>query len=212
MIARCSIVLMAVVSVQYFTNTIYELVALIMIKAHMISKLIQIYTREFVNGIKSGRRHIMENKAFRAIILHREIQQILFRFRMLYSNDVLISIAFGAMGVQVLGIYVVVNATRSETQDDDKFQIFFYGWMVIVNMLTVLFVFGKMGAILHQSKVGEKEIKQQTMVMRRTRFMRYFRSCQRLKVNIGPDNFVEPVTPINMESYVILETISLLFL
>lgn len=137
---------------------------------------------------------------FRTAIMYREIQILVTMFNDIHESFTISSTMVVTIILQLVSMYTIVK-TEFTISNIPIIVVFL---LLIINIFMFMFCsLDIMGDVLEVSKgiVGELKLKERTHWLKR-----FHKSCFPLKIKFGASNFVEKITPLNCENFVIVQT------
>lgn len=136
----------------------------------------------------------------------RELQVMTVNYRHLNSNLVIIPYMASGIASEITALYNCIALTMPT-------QMFIFSlWTALVNASTFIFAYGCLADVYQTSLESEQRTICNTNLMKNKWFRRYVRSCPILKISFGSGNFLEAQTPLNIQKFVMDQTVSLLLM
>lgn len=140
----------------------------------------------------------------------RKLQLMLIQYRDLYSRSMLVNISVALMIMEILCIYNSIDSIKNGTVLGGLNIV--YMWCAVALACNVISFFGTLASI-HQTSLDIHQDLRSKREFGSSKWMkRWITSLPVLKVNLGDTNFLEVLTPLTMQDFVIDQTISLLLL
>lgn len=141
----------------------------------------------------------------------RKLQLMLCQYRDIYSHTMLVSIAVCIMVLETACLYNSVDSARKGISIFYGMN-FLYAWCACILSANVIWFFGTLASVYETSKKVNETLKSKREFATKKWFRRWLKSLPVLRVYLGGTNYVEALTPLNMEDFVISQTVSLLLL
>ncbi len=87
-----------------------------------------------------------------------------------------------------------------------------YVWGAMVFFLVIIFVFGILADVYNVSSEVQRKVNGRHDLKRNKWFKRWLKSCPRFKIYFGGSNYFDRLTPLNIQSFAINQTVSLMLL
>jgi len=136
--------------------------------------------------------------------LLREIQILVKMFNCVYKGSIVCCLFFAVCG-EILSLYafiVVGNGLPPERR-------FIYGFAAFDMLLCVMLFYGLLGNIHYLSVSVLNILKSSDAFMSRRVNRKLLRSCPTLNIYLGSANFIERITPLNCQNFVVQRYVDL---
>lgn len=147
----------------------------------------------------------------KVIINYRQIQLLSQAFNEIHKEFVLTASILSAIVIQTTLLYNLV-CTGFSIKTVPYLLLFL---VLLLDLVVIIFsLYGMMGELNRDSKnrIINMLIQRNKKMTADAWLKRFHTSCQPLKVEFGSANWLEPVTPLNIENFVISQTANLLLL
>ncbi len=130
-----------------------------------------------------------------------------------YISQFQISFAIPSfIALQTACLYNTISVLSGKDTGGPIWYNLLYAYVAVVIFLDVIFVFGIFANVYEVSKGIQEKINAKTDLKRNKWFKRWFRSCPIFRIYIGGSNYLEKLTPLTIQDFVIDQTVSLMLL
>ncbi len=144
---------------------------------------------------------------WRTCVMYREIEVMSTEYRRLYSCHMTVVFLLAVMCAQTITLYACL---KFGLELPVPMLLFFV--LCSVNSATVLIYMYTNLATVYSASTEVLETLRRAHKRNDAWFRRYLKSCKIVKVYIGRLNFVEPLTPLNLEQFSVEQALSLMLL
>ncbi len=143
--------------------------------------------------------------------IYRQIQLLSQAFNEIHQEFVLTASILSAIAIQTILLY---NLVCMEFNIQTIPYLLLFLVLLLDLIVIIIYLYGMMGELNRDSKnrITNMLLKRDKKMSADAWLKRLHRSCQPLKVKFGSANWLEPVTPLNIENFVISQTVNLLLL
>ncbi len=145
-------------------------------------------------------------------LLYRQLQVMAIQYRLNYSR-VMIGISIPCViAMETVCLYNTISLVSGRRANDSLGYNLLYAWTGIMLLLNVILMFGMLADVFNVSTKVLETINAKPEFRKSPWFRRWLRSCQVLKIYFGGTNYLDRLTPLTLEDFVINQTVSLLLL
>ncbi len=139
----------------------------------------------------------------------RSLQILLIYFREVNTTAVIFGFCFGQGLVQTVVTFTLLDLIKNERVHDEMFITIGHAWTIPVCVFSCVSMLGVFGQVYNTCLEMSSKFQKNENLIRGKYFRRFHRSCPILRVHVGPTNFVEMQTAINLEQIVLEQTVEL---
>ncbi len=163
--------------------------------------------------LMSGRTQLkLDNATFKTTLLYRQLQVMAVQYRLNYSR-LMIGITIPCvLAMETVCLYNTISLVSGRGGNDSLGYNLLYAWTGIMLVVNVVYMFGMLAEVFNTSTEVLRMLNANPKLRRNPWFRRWVRSCQVLKIFIGGSNYLDRLTPLTLEDFVINQTVSLLLL
>jgi len=141
-------------------------------------------------------------------IIFRELQVMSINYRLIYSCYFTVVMMIAIMSVHTISLFSCLRL-------GDELPVAMLLFYIVCSFdcaFIILFVYGGLADVLKASRSLQSDLKGKAEFQIDRWFRRYLRSFQTVKVHFGETSFIDEITPLIFEDFVIQQTVSLLLL
>ncbi|CAL8121156.1 unnamed protein product [Orchesella dallaii] len=190
-----------------FANYGCQIVVAFVLKGHCIRSFISKYGSEVVPFRKIT---IIERKK---ILMFRELQLLCIQHRAIYSKYFVVAntICVITLAILCLNNSIVAAFDPMGGMQQLGFDLL-YLWCTFGTGLVLVTMTGILSDVYRVSKSLRRNLNGNVELKRNCWFKRFLQSCPILRIYIAGNNFVDELTPLTFENFVIMETVDILLL
>ncbi len=152
----------------------------------------------------------IDNATFKTTLLYRQLQVMAVQYRLNYSR-LMIGISIPcALVMETVCLYNTISLISGRGGNDSLGYNLLYAWTGIMLMVNIVFMLGLLAEVFNTSTEVLRMLNANPKLRRNQWFRRWLRSCPVLKIYIGGTNYLDRLTPLTLEEFVIDQTVSLL--
>lgn len=144
--------------------------------------------------------------------LYRQLQLVCIQYRINYSRYMIGSIMPCFLSMSVICLYNTIIKISGRSANGSWGYSVLYAWSGMICILNILFMFGILADVYNVSHKVLQRLEANEEFRKHIFFRRWLKSCPTLKIYFGGSNFLDRHTPLNLQNFVIEQTVSLLLL
>ncbi len=145
-------------------------------------------------------------------IFHRQLQIMSTYYRLHISKFQLGLSIPSLIALQTACLYNSICFISGKDTGGPIWYNLLYAYLAVVIFFVNIFILGILANVYYVSKRAQEQIKRNSGLSRNKWFKRWLQSCSTFKIYFGGSNFLEPNTPLNIQDFVIHQTVSLMLL
>ncbi|CAL8118874.1 unnamed protein product [Orchesella dallaii] len=174
----------------------------LMLKGHCLRSYILLCRKEMMGSTKVTTTNNKKSKT----MIFRELQAMSISYRLIYSCYFTVVMMIAIMSVHIISLYSCLKLTKNLPVA----MILFYIMSAFDCAFIILLVYGGLADVVKASISLHRDLKGKAEIQVDRWFRKFIRSCQIIKVHFGETSFIDEMTPLVFEDFVIQQTVSLL--
>ncbi len=154
----------------------------------------------------------IDNNKLKATLLYRQLQVMAIEYRLIYSRLMIGTIIPCVIAMETVCLYNTILLVSGRSSNDSMGYNLLYAWCGVVLLGNIIFMLGMLAAVFNVSTEVLRKLSAKPELRKNSWFRRWLRSCQVLKIYFGGTNYLDRLTPLAVEDFVINQTVSLLLL
>ncbi len=144
--------------------------------------------------------------------LYRQLQVMAVQYRLNYSRFMIGTIIPVMIAMETICLYNTVSFLSGRSTNDSSGLNLLYAWSGFMVLFNVIFMLGLLAEVFNVSTKVIRMMNVSSNMRKHSWFRRWLRSCQVLKIYFGGNNYLDRLTPLAVENFIIEQTASLLLL
>jgi len=154
----------------------------------------------------------MTKNAEKKALMFRQFQLLSMQHRSIYSK---LFFPIYTVCIIIIGVICTYNSIITLYSDAGSVQLglsLLYLWVAFHIFSIIIFVYGILADVYKVSNGVLEELKTNVKFAKSRWFKRFVRTCPIIRIYIFGTNFIDELTPLNLENFVVDQTVSLLLL
>ncbi len=145
-------------------------------------------------------------------MFHRQLQIMGIHYRLNLSQFQIGCAMFSFIAMQWACLYNSISFLSGKDTGGPIWYDLMYAWSEIVFIVGVLFVFGILADVSNVSQRVKNKINGRHELKTNKWFKRWLKSCPVFRIYFGGSNYLDSVTPLNIQNFAVTQTVSLMLL
>ncbi len=145
-------------------------------------------------------------------LFRRQLQVMAIQYRLNHSQFQIGFAIPSLIALQTISLYNTISLISGKDTGASIWYNLLYAWCGVVCFFMIIYVFGILADVYNVSNGVQKQINGTHDLKRNKWFKRWIKSCPALRIYFGGSNFLDRLTPLNFQDFVINQTVGLMLL
>ncbi len=145
-------------------------------------------------------------------MFYGQLRIIGIHYRLILSQFPIICAMCSFIAIQMACLYNSFSFISGKDTGGPVWYDLLYAWSEITSFTTVIFLFSILGDVYNVSQRVQQQINGRHDLKKNKWFKRWLKSCPVFKIYFGGSNYLDRLTPLNIQNFAFNQTVSLMLL